>query len=147
MIIPVSETEIPIAAEIHSASWIDAHRDFCDRAFLEQHSPENQQRFLQNERKLGKEFFMLVARKPVGIVSLKENLIENLYILPREQGKGYGTALLLFAISRCVGEPTLWILDNNEKAFLFYTKQGFEKTGKVNYITDSLSELEMKKRL
>ena len=90
---------------------------------------------------------MLVARKPVGIVSLKENLIENLYILPREQGKGYGTALLLFAISRCVGEPTLWILDNNEKAFLFYTKHGFEKTGKVNYITDSLSEREMKKRL
>lgn len=90
---------------------------------------------------------MLVDRAPVGIVSLKENLIENLYILPREQGKGYGTELLLFAIGRCPGEPTLWILDNNEKAFRFYTKHGFEKTGKVNDITGSLSELEMKKRL
>ena len=147
MIVPVSESEISVAAEIHSASWVDSHKDFCDSAFLAQHSTENQRSFLQNERKCGKAIFMLVADKPVGIVSVKENLIENLYILPREQGKGYGTELLLFAMSRCKEEATLWILDNNEKAFRFYAKHGFEKTGRVNKITEGLSELEMKKCL
>lgn len=44
-------------------------------------------------------------------------LIENLYILPDEQCKGYGTQLLEFAIQQCKGIPTLWILDINYIAY------------------------------
>ena len=34
---------------------------------------------------------MLVKHKPVGIVSVTGSLIEDLYIRPDEQNKGYGT--------------------------------------------------------
>ena len=53
---------------------------------------------------------MLVEDMPVGVVSVKECLIEDLYILPDKQKMGYGTKLLRFAIEQCTGIPTLWIL-------------------------------------
>ena len=145
MIIKVSEKNIQKAAEIHSISWIDSHKDFCSGDFIEKHTVENQILYLFNEINLGKDIYMLIENYPVGIISLKDTLIENLYILPSEQGKGYGTKLLLFAISKCKKEPTLWILDNNIRAYKLYSKHGFNKTGKVNILSDSISEIEMKK--
>lgn len=94
--------------------------------------------YTSTEITLGKDIFMLVENYAVGIISLKDNLIENLYILPNEQGKGYGTKLLLFAISKCKNESILWILDNNKKAYKLYSKHGFNKTGKVNVLSDSI---------
>ena len=87
---------------------------------------------------------MLIDSIPVGIVSVKDSLIENLYVLPNEQGKGYGTELLKFAINKCNNIPSLWILNNNEKAYKMYNKHGFIKTGKENILSDELSEIEMK---
>lgn len=145
MIIKVSDKNIHKAAEIHSISWKDSHKDFCNRDFIEKHNIENQRIYLSNEIKLGKDIFMLVDKYPVGIVSVQDNLIENLYILPNEQGKGYGTKLLLFAISKCKNEAVLWILDNNKKAYKLYSKQGFHKTGNINILSDSISEIEMKR--
>ena len=60
--------------------------------------------------------YMLVEEKPIGIVSVKENLIEDLYVLPDKQNMGYGTKLLQFAVGQCNGKPTLWILENNANA-------------------------------
>lgn len=147
MIIQVSNETIEKAAEIHSISWKDSHKDFCSRDFIEKHSVEHQMTYLLNEIKFGKEIFMLLENYPVGIISIEDNLIENLYILPNEQGKGYGTKLLLFAISRCKDEAVLWILDNNKKAYKIYSKHGFYKTGSINILSDTISEIEMKKNL
>lgn len=145
MIIKVSDKTIENAAEIHSISWKDSHKDFCSRDFIEKHSVEHQKTYLLNEIKFGKDVFMLVADYPVGIVTIKGSLIENLYILPNEQGKGYGTILLLFAISRCKDEALLWILNNNMKAYKLYLRHGFNKTGKINILSDTIWEIEMKK--
>lgn len=146
MIIKVTEKNIQKAAEIHSISWKESHKEFCSIDFIEKHTVENQIKYLYNEINLGKDIFMMIENYPVGIVSIKDNLIENLYIIPSEQGKGYGTKLLLFAVSKCKGEPTLWILDNNKRAYKLYSKNGFNKTGKFNILSDSISEIEMKKR-
>lgn len=145
MIVNIIDENIEKAAEIHSLSWKESHKDFCSKEFIDKHNVEHQKKYLQNEINEGKDVFMLVEEYPVGIVSIKDNLIENLYVLPEEQGKGYGTKLLLFAISKCKGEAVLWILDNNVRAYNLYSKHGFIKTGKSNKLTDTLSELEMKK--
>jgi GNAT superfamily N-acetyltransferase len=81
----------------------------------------------------------------VGVVSVKGSLIENLYILPEEQRKGYGTKLLFFAMEKCEGTPVLWILGNNSAAYSLYTKYGFKLTGKRNELSDTVYEIEMSK--
>ena len=86
---------------------------------------------------------MLVEDKPIGIVSIKECLIEDLYILPDRQSMGYGTKLLQFAVEQCTGIPTLWILENNTRAKRLYCKIGFQETGRIHAVTDGLDEIEL----
>ena len=91
----------------------------------------------------GRKVYMLVEDKPIGVVSVKECLIEDLYILPDKQKMGYGTKLLQFAIEQCTGLPTLWILENITTAKRFYHKMGFQETGRIHVITDGLDEIEL----
>jgi GNAT superfamily N-acetyltransferase len=147
MIIEVNEKNIFYAAEIHSKSWKDSHKQYCSPEFVELHSTEHQEEYLRDEICNGKNVYMLVEDKYIGIVSIKQNLIENLYIIPTEQRKGYGTLLLKFAVSKCKGTPTLWILENNMKAYNLYSKYGFHKTGKKNQLSEDIFEIEMKQRL
>ena len=86
---------------------------------------------------------MLVEEKPVGIVSVKENLIEDLYVLPDKQNMGYGTKLLQFAVGQCNGKPTLWILENNANAKRLYIKKGFQETGRIRTVAVGLDEIEL----
>lgn len=136
MIVEVTKDNIIDAARIHSLSWKDSHKEFCSSEFIAIHSVEHQMNYLNDEIKQGKKVFMLILDKPVGIVSIWNDLIENLYVLPEEQCKGYGTKLLLFAIEKCKKAPSLWILDNNYDAYKLYTKHGFKKTGNVNLISE-----------
>ena len=98
---------------------------------MKQHTIEHQKVYLEKEMQNGKQLYMLVKEIPVGIVSIKDSLIENLYVLPTAQHKGYGTRLLLFAIRKCKGKPHLWAPDNNEKAQSLYRKYGFRVTRKI----------------
>jgi len=147
MIVKVHNSTILSAAEIHSESWKESHRAFCSEQFVEQHTVENQVKYLQKEINDGKELYILIEQKPVGIVSIKNDLIENLYILSSEQHKGYGTQLLMFAIAHCSGVPRLWILSNNRKAYSLYAKHGFVLTGNQHKLSDTISEMEMKMEL
>ena len=143
MIIPVDETNLFQAAIIHSLSWQDSHLSFCSPDFVKLHTPEHQQKYMEEKRNNGSRFFMLVKHKPVGIVSVTGSLIEDLYILPDEQNKGYGTELLQFAVKTCTDTPTLWILENNTEAARLYHRMGFRETGRINAITDELNEIEL----
>ena len=143
MIIPVNEQNIMDAAIIHSISWRESHRDFCTPEFIEIHSPERQLRYIHDKMDKGTRFFMLVDEAPVGVVSVTENLIEDLYVLPEKQNMGYGTELLQFAVGQCPDTPSLWILENNVNAERLYRRMGFTKTGRINAITDELAEIEM----
>lgn len=142
MIVPVDETNIFQAAAIHSASWQDSHRSFCSPDFIALHTPEHQREYLRGKMDKGSKVYMLVKNRPVGVVSVTGSLIEDLYILPKMQNKGYGTELLQFAVSLCPDVPTLWILENNESAARLYRRMGFKETGNVNAITDRLAEIE-----
>lgn len=142
MIIPVDETNLLKAATIHSISWKESHRAFCTRDFIEMHTPERQRDYLKNKKNNGAKIYMLVEEEPAGIVSVTKSLIEDLYVLPDMQGRGYGTKLLQYAIGQCTDTPTLWILENNKRAEKLYRRVGFVETGRKNAITDGLDEIE-----
>lgn len=100
-------------------------------------------KYIERELECGKQFYVLIDTDAKGIVSIKDNLIENLYVLPSEQRKGYGTKLLHFAEQKCSSTPTLWILSNNEAAKNLYVKHGYIFTGNVKPLKNGLQELEM----
>ena len=143
IIIPVDRTTIMQAAAIHAISWQASHRAFCAPDFIDKHTPERQLEYLQSKMNRGAKVYMLVDEKPAGIVSVTGSLIEDLYVLPDMQNRGYGTALLQFAIMQCTNTPSLWILENNTGAERLYHQMGFQRTGKRNCITNGLDEIEM----
>ena len=142
MIVPVDETNIAAAGAVHAASWRESH-SFCTPEFVAAHTAETQTEYLRREMDGGKTLFLLLDPEPAGVVSVQEDLIENLYVLPEKQGRGYGSALLEFAASRCQSAPRLWVLNINEKARRFYEARGFRETGERRELNHGLAELEM----
>lgn len=139
----VTSETIGIAAEIHSISWKDSHKSFCSEQFVKAHTVERQKQYIQSEMNCGKKFYILVENGPKGIVSVKANMIENLYVLPEEQRKGYGTQLLQYAETLCRGTPTLWVRSNNDKAISLYMKSGYQFSGNSHFLSTEVQELEM----
>ena len=141
--VEVTKQNIADAGRIHSESWKESHRSFCSAEFVEKHTPIAQAEYLRREIDVGKSVYMLIDDYPVGIVSVHGGLIENLYVLPSEQRKGYGTQLLEFAIQKCQGTPKLWILNINEGAYRLYIKSGFNETGNRKQVNKNLYEMEL----
>ena len=144
-IVPVDEKNLADAAFVHAESWRASHREICSPEFVAAHTLQRQMEYLRGDLERGKQVLLLRDPDPVGVVSVWEDLIENLYVLPERQRLGYGTALLEFAAARC-REPQLWILSSNEKARRFYEARGFRLTGREKRLTDTLRELEMKRQ-
>ena len=143
MIISVDQTNLSQAAVVHAITWQDSHRSFCSPDFVEMHTPERQQGYIRSKMERGSRFYLLTEDEPVGIVSVKDSLIEDLYVLPEKQNMGYGTKLLQFAAAQCTDTPTLWILENNTDAKRLYHKLGFRETGRIHTIADGLDEIEL----
>lgn len=94
MIISVDKTNLLQAATIHSIAWKESHRDFCTPDFIAMHTPNRQRDYLGNKINSGTKVYMLAEEKTIGIVSVTNSLIEDLYVLPDMQNMGYGTKLL-----------------------------------------------------
>ena len=139
----VTEQNIADAGRIHSESWKESHRSFCSAEFVERHTLTAQAEYLRREMDAGKRVYMLIDEYPVGIVSVNGSLIENLYVLPSEQRKGYGSKLLHYAIQQCSGTPCLWILNTNEGAYRLYSRKGFKETGRRKQLSGQLAEIEL----
>lgn len=63
-----------------------------------------------------------------GIIRIKGNEIEKLFIEPAFQSKGIGAELLHFAMDNC-GTDFLWVLEYNKRGIAFYERNGFKLTG------------------
>ncbi len=139
----LDEVALRRAAEVHAVSWQDSHRSFCPPEFVAAHTPERQYRYLTDKAANGSRIFLLLrGETPVGVVTVTADLIADLYILPEERNKGYGTVLLQHAMGQCAGSPTLWILENNIGAERLYRRNGFRPTGRVLEHPGGLSERE-----
>ena len=143
---PVCERDLPAAAEVHAAAWRESHREICSPEFVEAHTAQRQAAYLRGELDRGKRLYLLLDGSPVGVVSVWENRIENLYVHPDRQGCGYGTALLEFAVRQCEA-PRLWVLNTNHRARHFYEKRGFFLTGRETVLSETLKELEMARQV
>ena len=60
----------------------------------------------------------------VGIIAFREDWIDQLYVLPQVQGRGWGTALLDIAKST-FPRLQLWTFQRNHLARRFYETRGF----------------------
>ncbi len=143
MIVPVDASNIADAAAVHAAAWRASHCAFCTPEFVALHTAERQAAYLQTKLDAGSRFFLLVDDQPVGVVSVTGDLIEDLYVLPEQQGRGYGTKLLRFAAAICPGTPMLWILENNAGARRLYARLGFFETGNRKVTPGGLDEIEL----
>ena len=142
MITQVDENNLLQAATVHAIAWQESHRSFCTPDFIELHTPQRQREYMLNKMSRGSAFYLLVEDRPMGVVSVNGSLIEDLYILPEMQNRGYGTKLLRFAMEKCTGAPTLWILENNVRAERLYHRMGFRETGRRQAVRDGLDEIE-----
>ena len=97
-IIPVTEENAPLAGAVHSASWQASHRHFCPEEFVLRFDARRQTEYLLEGMRRGKQVWLLIDPEPAGLISLTEtgegSLIEDLYVLPECEGRGYGGALL-----------------------------------------------------
>ena len=149
-IIPVTEENAPLAGAVHAASWQASHRHFCPEEFVLRFDARRQTEYLLEGMRRGKKIWLLLDPEPAGLISLTEtgegSLIEDLYVLPRLEGRGYGGALLEAAIAQARGPVYLWILNNNVKALDYYQKRGFALSGREKPLSGGLSELEMRRK-
>lgn len=145
-IISVDGGHVAEAGRVHALAWQDSHRSFCAPGFVAIHTPERQARYLAGKLAHGSRLFLLcLDGEAAGVVSVTGSLIEDLYILPRLQNRGLGTALLRHAVDHCDGAPTLWILENNAGAERLYRREGFVPTGRRQAVADGLDEIELVK--
>ena len=147
MVIPVTEENLADAARIHSVSWQESHRAFCNEAFILKHDVEHQKEYIREKMKNGSKYYLLYNKEPVAVVSVNEGLIEDLYVLPEQQNRGYGTQLLGYVVAKIqkLGLiPSLWILENNKGAERLYLRQGFVPTENRNHITGKFDEVEFR---
>ena len=140
----VNEENVRAAAEVHAVSWRESHRAVCSPDFVEAHTAERQEAYLRGKLAEGSMIYLLLEDgKALGLVSRSGSLIADCYVLPEEQRKGYGSALLRRAIADCPETPRLWILETNTGAERLYERFGFRRTGKRMEHPGGVDEVEM----
>ena len=60
----------------------------------------------------------------IGFTGLGDDSVRNLWVLPEEQDRGVGTALLKLAKERRPGGLQLWVFQRNVGARRFYERHG-----------------------
>lgn len=115
--------------EITAATISEIYPDYYPKGaidfFLEHHSDDN----ITNDIKENKVFLCLNSEQmPVGTVTIKENEICRLFVLPNYQGSGYGRELLDYAEKEISAEFAEILIDASLPAKSIYLKRGYRET-------------------
>ena len=81
------------------------------------------------------ELYVIRKTHIVAFMGLSNDMIEMLFVLPMEKGKGYGTALLNYAFE----EKHIRKIDVNEEnaeAYRFYLRRGYQVIGRDDMDAD-----------
>lgn len=98
--------------------------------FLEHHNEEN----IKKDTQLNRVFLCLdELQNVVGTVTVKDNEICRLFVLPEYQGQGYGRELLDYAENIILQDYSQIVLDASLPAKVIYQKRGYVET-ETNYI-------------
>lgn len=75
------------------------------------------------------ELYVVRDRRIVAFMGLSDDMVEMLFVLPSEKGKGYGTALLNFAFNdRHIRK--IDVNEDNKEAYTFYLNRGYRVVGR-----------------
>lgn len=127
MITELNEKNLEDAAKVYMDSWKESHKGICSDEFIEKHDLNYMINFLKEKKEKGYVIFInYTGEKSVGVVgiNLSDEEICLLYVAPEDQGKGFGSELLNYALAKCEN-PYITVLDTNKKAIDFYLKRGF----------------------
>ena len=119
-------TEVTIA-EIYPRYYPKGAVDF----FLAHHSEKNIRQDIKKDLVF---LYFDISEKPVGTVTIRNNEICRLFVLPSYQGKGYGKAALSELLKLLRNEYHrkkiyLSVVEGNNTAIHLYEKFGFSFTG------------------
>ncbi|MGI6242902.1 MAG: GNAT family N-acetyltransferase [Prevotella sp.] len=63
------------------------------------------------------------------LMGLSDDTLEMLFVLPEEQGQGYGKALVKYAIKECKVYK-VDVNEDNKQAYRFYLRRGYQVIGR-----------------
>ncbi|MFC4159300.1 GNAT family N-acetyltransferase [Chitinimonas lacunae] len=134
---PMTPADIGTVAQLHLDTWRHAYRDVypLDAMTLAEFAGRWQRAFASPSHK----FCCLHDDLIVGLLSVHLNAdaaeILTLYVSPKAQGMGCGTALLnhglRLASQSGYGTAALWVLADNRPAIDFYRRRGWQEDGRV----------------
>ena len=91
-------------------------------AFFQAHHSREK---IRQDLAAGQVFLAMEGETPVGTVTVKENEIGRLFVLPAHQGKGAGRLLMQFAQERIFQQYDRILLDASLPAKRIYLKNGY----------------------
>ena len=75
-----------------------------------------------------------------GFIQIKKREVRRLFVEPTLQGKSIGADLLEYGIAE-KDVNSLWVLEKNIKAIVFYKRHGFDTTNEKKYEEDTIEFL------
>jgi len=133
------------AGYVHATAWKNAYDGIVPKEFLDNFTPEKRteafRKILQSAEE--EHYIINMDGRPMGILTIGKSRdsdageergeVYGIYLLAEYWGKKYGKRLMDFAISRLkeLGYSTvsLWTLEENQRARVFYEKYGFVPDG------------------
>ncbi|MBQ8567804.1 MAG: GNAT family N-acetyltransferase [Oscillospiraceae bacterium] len=103
------------------------------RFFLKHHSPEN----IMSDIKGGIVYLLIDNNKAVGTVTIRNNEICRLFVLPEHQKKGYGGRLIAYAEKLISESCDSAVLDASLPAKEIYMKKGYSVRNAHSIKTDN----------
>ena len=140
----MAEVAIRVASRHESDACVDVYRAaWRGMAFVPQdlHTADEDRRWM---RDVFRHQLVLVAEaagdaddpggsaKIVGLLSMSDGTVHNLYIRPGYQNRGIGHQLLEQAKICSGGELRLWVFEPNAGAIRFYERHGFSTVRKTD---------------
>ena len=112
--------------------WEEAVR--CSHHFLKEEDIAFFKPLIRNEYFPAVELYVIRNEKGqiVAFMGLSADVLEMLFVLPREQRKGYGKALVDYAIGKCK-RYKVDVNEDNKQAYLFYLRMGYTVIGRDEY--------------
>jgi ribosomal protein S18 acetylase RimI-like enzyme len=65
------------------------------------------------------------AGEPIGFAALRDEVLDHLYVQPKDWGRGVGTRLLVAVRSEPLDKIGLYVFQRNVRARRFYEARGF----------------------
>lgn len=162
-IVRATVDDAALMGRLHSESWRGAYRGIIPDDYLAAFTPEKRAEkfrgFLGNP--MSEHYYAEVGGDPAGTLCIGKahdddlqtgvGEIHALYLLPEFWSRGYGRALMDFAVRRLktlgYESVSLWVLEDNARARRFYAAYGFVPDGQTEPITLGKELMEMRYRL